>query len=125
MFKCLHQRTLKKITAVSVLTLSLFLFNTAIFAGDKIHGFKLSTCSTVNCIKLISQKATSSRIADGYAFSGAHFSVSDLNHKTILEFNALDVYYDLAGKRILFRDVQNMKFQQAYYDFNTNELTEL
>lgn len=111
--------------AVSVLTLSLFLFNTTIFAGDKINGFKLSTCSDHNCIKLVSEKATISKIANGYAFANAHFLVSDLNQKPILEFKALDVYYDLAGKRILFRDIQNMKYQQAYYDFNTNQLTEL
>lgn len=95
------------------------------YSSDKINGFKLSICSDKECIKLNSDKATKSKLAEGYAFSKVEFSTTNQHSHRKTQFTSLDVYYDLEINKILFRDIKNMKFKEAIYDFDKSELIKL
>jgi hypothetical protein len=119
---------LKLIKRTGLLLTAQFLFINAYATQahfNGIKGFKLNSCDNGQCVSLLADKAYIGRIIkDGYAFETVKFDLKMQNNEQI-SFESSDVYYDLITKRILFRDVKDMNFKQAIYDFNEGKLVQL
>ena len=95
------------------------------FDFNGIKGFKLNSCDKGQCVSLLADKAYIGRLVkDGYAFDTVKFDLKMKNNEKI-SFESSDVYYDLITRIILFREVKDMKFKQAIYDFNEGKLVKL
>jgi len=92
-----------------------------------IKGFKLNSCKNEKCIFITSKKAYFGHYANNnYAFDKVKFQMKEKNtNKEMISFEAKDVYLDFVIKRVLFRDVQDMKFKQAIYNFEEGRLIKL
>jgi hypothetical protein len=100
------------LTGEALLLLSLSA-SAGVFQG-KIEGFRLASCFSQHCFRLISPVAYVSALDGNYAFDSASFTVQN---RTLA---SEDVYYDRRLKKVFVRNVEGRDY---IYDVTSGKLT--